>query len=54
MIASELMTYAFLFGSGIMYAFVSRIRPVNGFNFVDCLLFGAMISATDPGTTLYN
>ncbi|EDV22043.1 uncharacterized protein TRIADDRAFT_11627, partial [Trichoplax adhaerens] len=37
---------------GIMYAFVSRIRSVNGFNFVDCLLFGAMISATDPVTVL--
>ncbi|EDV22044.1 uncharacterized protein TRIADDRAFT_11431, partial [Trichoplax adhaerens] len=37
---------------GIMYAFVSKIQVINGFDFIDCLLFGAMISATDPVTVL--
>ncbi|EDV21919.1 uncharacterized protein TRIADDRAFT_29621 [Trichoplax adhaerens] len=38
--------------SGIMYGYVTKIYPIPGFKFVDCLLFGAMISATDPVTVL--
>lgn len=33
---------------GIMYAFL-QLMPGLGFKFNDCLYFGAMISATDPG-----
>ena len=32
-----------------MYGYVSSIQPIDDFHYVDCLLFGAMISAVDPG-----
>ncbi|EDV21918.1 uncharacterized protein TRIADDRAFT_59624 [Trichoplax adhaerens] len=38
--------------SAIMYLFVSNIQPIGDFGFIDCLIFGAMISATDPVTVL--
>ena len=38
------------FFRGMMFLFVSKIQFLPNFNFIDCLLFGAMISATDPGT----
>ncbi|RDD41277.1 Sodium/hydrogen exchanger 9 [Trichoplax sp. H2] len=38
--------------SAIMYLFISNIQPIGDFGFIDCLIFGAMISATDPVTVL--
>ena len=32
-----------------MYAFIKFIKNIKDFNFLECLLFGALISATDPG-----
>lgn len=38
---------------GIMYGFVTHMSSIKKyFSFSDCLLFGAIISATDPVTTL--
>ena len=41
------MTDFFIFSS-IMFAF-TRLVPYLGVGFSDCVLFGAIISATDPG-----
>lgn len=39
--------------SGIMYGISTKIKSIRDyFSFADCLLFGAIISATDPVTTL--
>ena len=39
-----------LFDSGLMYGFTRLF--LSWFKFTDCLMFGAIISATDPGKEL--
>lgn len=36
-----------------MYAFTKFATVDKDFIFLECLLFGALISATDPGTKLF-
>ena len=37
-----------------MYAYTKFATVDKDFNFLECLLFGALISATDPGIVLHS
>lgn len=55
MMFKRIITYVFNYFSGLLYAIVQGISSVKSyFKFKDCLLFGAIISATDPGWKLNN